>query len=336
MKEIQDLLNILHKPRNVVITSHRNPDGDAIGSSLALKSVLETRFHNVRIVLPSEFPEDVAWMQGIDQIVIYDREQEKAIDYVSNAEIIFCLDFNSLERVDKVGDAIKASQAKKVMIDHHLFPDGFADIIISRPGISSTCELLYDVFKQAGWLSSLSIHAFEALLVGLVTDTGSFKYGVSADTFRITGEIVAQGGDIVYVQDRLFNHLPEKSLKLLGHCLSSRMIIYPDKKAGLIYLTKKDYMDFNIQRGDTEGIVNYLLRLDVVNVAGFISEQPSIVKISLRSKGDFSVEQMAKEYFRGGGHKNASGGALYGSLKNVISTFEEAIEKNKEEIIRSY
>lgn len=336
MKEIQDLVSFLHNPKNIVITSHRNPDGDAIGSSLALKSVLDTKFHNARIVVPSDFPDDLAWLKGADEITVYDREQEKAIELINNAEIVFCLDYNSLERVDKIGEAIRHCNAKKIVIDHHLFPDGFADILISKPEISSTCELLYEVFKEAGWLSSLSIAGMEALLVGIITDTGSFKYSVSKDTFKNTGEIIAQGGDIEYVQDQLYNHLPEKSLKLLGHCLSNRMIIYPEHRAGLIYLSKKDYMDFNIQRGDTEGIVNYLLRLDVVNVAGFISEQPNIVKISLRSKGDFSVEQMSKEYFRGGGHKNASGGALYSSLKTVISTFEEAIEKNKNEIINSY
>ncbi|MBK9397201.1 MAG: hypothetical protein IPN55_08210 [Saprospiraceae bacterium] len=185
-------------------------------------------------------------------------------------------------------------------------------------------------------MSAITIHGLEALLVGMITDTGSFKYSISPNTFKNAGEIISQGGDIAHVQDMLYNHMPEKSLRLLGHCLSNRMNIYPDRKAGLIYLSKKDYMDFNIQRGDTEGIVNYLLRLDIVNIAGFISEQPSIVKVSLRSKGDFSVEKMAKEYFRGGGHKNASGGALYSSLKTVISTFEEATEKYKTEIINSY
>lgn len=336
MKEVKDLLNYLSVPKNIVITSHRNPDGDAIGSSLALKSVLDNKFHNVKVVVPSEFPEDVAWLHGIDEIVIYDREVEKSLDLIKQADFIFCLDYNSLDRVDKMGEAIKNSNAKIAVIDHHLFPDGFADVLISDPGISSTCELLYEVFKEAGWLNALTVHGLEALLVGIITDTGSFKYSISKNTFKHTGEIIAQGGDIVYVQDKLFNHLPEKSLKLLGHCLSNRMTIWPDKKSALIYLSKKDYIDFNIQRGDTEGIVNYLLRLDVVYVAGFISEQPNIVKISLRSKGDFSVEKMAKEYFRGGGHKNASGGALYSSLSAVINTFQEATEKYKTEIINSY
>ncbi len=336
MKEIQDLINCLNVPKNVVITSHRNPDGDAIGSCLALKSVLKTFLHDVNVVVPSDFPDDLVWLHGANEIYVYDREQEKSIELINSAEIIFCLDYNALERVDKIGDAIRLSNASKILIDHHLYPDGFADILISEPEMSSTCELLYEVFKEAGWLSAITIHGLEALLVGMITDTGSFKYSISKNTFKNAGEIISQGGDIAYVQDMLFNHMPEKSLRLLGHCLSNRMNIYPDRKAGLIYLSKKDYMDFNIQRGDTEGIVNYLLRLDIVNVAGFISEQPSIVKVSLRSKGDFSVEKMAKEYFRGGGHKNASGGALYSSLKTVISTFEEATEKYKTEIINSY
>ncbi|MFZ1227906.1 MAG: DHH family phosphoesterase [Saprospiraceae bacterium] len=336
MKEIQDLINCLNVQKNIVITSHRNPDGDAIGSCLALKSVLDAHLHVVNVVVPSDFPDDLSWLHGSGEIYVYDREQDKSLELIKSAEVIFCLDYNSLERVDKIGEAIRVSDATKVMIDHHLYPDGFADVLISEPEISSTCELLYEVFKGAGWLSAITIHGLEALLVGMITDTGSFKYSISPNTFKNAGEIISQGGDIAHVQDMLYNHMPEKSLRLLGHCLSNRMNIYPDRKAGLIYLSKKDYMDFNIQRGDTEGIVTYLLRIDIVNVDVFISEQPSIVKVSLRSKGDFSVEKMAKEYFRGGGHKNASGGALYSSLKTVISTFEEATEKYKTEIINSY
>lgn len=336
MQEVKDLLQLLRNPRNIVVTSHRNPDGDAIGSSLALKFVLEKRFHNVKIVLPSEYPYDVAWLEGIDDILIYDRDQTKATDAIAGADVVFSLDYNSLSRVDKVGEAIAVSGANIVLIDHHLYPENFADISISDYEISSTCELVYEVCKSAGWVNDLTVPALEALLVGIITDTGSFKYSFSPKTLVNTSEIIRLGGDMAYVQDKLFNHMPEKSLRLLGHCLSRRMVIYPDKKAGLIYLSKKDYIDFNIQRGDTEGIVNHLLALDVVNVAAFITEQPTIIKISLRSKGTFSVQQMASEYFKGGGHKNASGGSYYGSLKSAISRFEEAIEKYKEEIIHSY
>ena len=337
MQEVKDLLQILNQPKNVVITSHRNPDGDAVGSSLALRHVLEKKFHSVTVALPSEFPEVLSFLKGTEDILIYDIDKEGVLNAIENADVVFCLDYNSLDRVDKMGEAIAASKAKIVLIDHHLYPDSFAHITISEPEeVRSTCELMYKVFKEADWLSALNVDTLDSLLVGIITDTCSFKFSLNAMTLLHTSEIVAQGGDIKYVQDRLNNHEQEKWLKLLGHCLSNRMIIYPDLKSGLIYLSKKDYLDFNIQRGDTEGIVNYLLRLDTVNVAGFITEQPNIVKISLRSKGDFSVQQMASEYYKGGGHRNASGGAIYSSLKHAIALFEEAIEKNKEEILKSY
>ncbi|MCO6461471.1 MAG: DHH family phosphoesterase [Saprospiraceae bacterium] len=337
MQEVKDLLQLLGEPCNVVITSHRNPDGDAVGSCLALKYILEKKFFNVKVALPSEFPDVLAWMTDADDILVYDREKERVIEAIEKADIVFCLDFNTLSRIDKMGEAIAASSAKIVMIDHHLYPDNFAHILISDPeGVSSTCELLFVVFKEAGWLNILPSESLDALLVGLITDTGSFKFSIRTKTLSHASEIVALGGDIEKVQDRLNNHQSEKWLKLLGHCLSKRMIIYPEKKAGLIYLTKKDYIDFNILRGDTEGIVNYLLQLDVVHVAGFITEQPTIIKVSLRSKGNFSVQQMASEYYKGGGHKNASGGSFYGSLKQAISLFEEAIDKYKVEIIQSY
>lgn len=336
MHTAHDILKYLERPKNVLITSHRNPDGDAVGSCLALRSALLTKFHTVRIVLPSEFPDDLNWMEGADEIVIYDKTPEQALDYVKMSELVFCLDFNSLERIDKVGDAIRNSAMPAVMIDHHLYPESFAEVAISRPEMSSTCELLYEVFKELGWAHDLKIPCLEALLTGIITDTGSFKYNVNPDTFANVSKLTAMGGDIAFVQDQLFNHLKEKNLRLLGHCLYNRMTLIPDSKAGYIYLSKQDYIDFNILRGDTEGIVNHLLRLHDVYVAAFITEQPNIVKISLRSKGNFSVEKMSKEYFRGGGHKNASGGAINGSLRKAIDLFTDAVEKYKQEIINSY
>lgn len=189
MKEIQDLINCLNVQKNIVITSHRNPDGDAIGSCLALKSVLDAHLHVVNVVVPSDFPDDLSWLHGSGEIYVYDREQDKSLELIKSAEVIFCLDYNSLERVDKIGEAIRVSDATKVMIDHHLYPDGFADVLISEPEISSTCELLYEVFKGAGWLSAITIHGLEALLVGMITDTGSFKYSISPNTFKNAGKM---------------------------------------------------------------------------------------------------------------------------------------------------
>ncbi|HQW10968.1 MAG TPA: DHH family phosphoesterase [Saprospiraceae bacterium] len=336
MEGIQELKNLLHQPRNIVILSHRNPDGDAVGSSLGLKNLLSGGFHTCTIILPSEFPDEVSWMRGANEIIIYDKSTDIAAVKVKAADVFFCLDFNALDRIDRLGELVEAQHKPIVTIDHHLYPQDFSEILFSKTDVSSTCELVYLVAKAAGWDRTLDKDGLEALLTGIITDTGSFMYNVHPSTFDNVSELTHRGADIHYIQDRLNNHIKEKQLRLLGHCLSNRMKIWPEKKSGLIYLTKTDYQDFNIIRGDTEGIVNYLLKLHDVHVACFISEQPSINKISLRSKGNFSVEKMAKTYFKGGGHKNAAGGSAYGSLSNMITLLEKAIDENKNEIINSY
>lgn len=336
MEEIKQISTFLQTPKNIAIFSHRNPDGDAIGSSLALAGILKERFHNVKILVPSEFPEELNWLRGSQEIIVYDRTPELAIQRVKESDLYFCLDFNSLDRIDKLGEPLLDTTKPIITIDHHLYPDPFSTVLISRNDVSSTCELVYLTLMDLGWTNNMNRNVSEALLTGIITDTGSFMYSIGAETFKVVDAIISKGADIQFVQDQLNNHIKEKKLRLLGHCLSNRMQIWPESKSGLIYLTKKDYADFTINRGDTEGIVNYLLRLDEIHLACFITEQPNIIKISLRSKGNFSVEKMAKTYFKGGGHKNAAGGSAFGRLKDTIDLLEKAIIENKEEIIHSF
>lgn len=335
MVELQKIADLLSSPRNVVILSHRNPDGDAVGSSLALLHLLKPMFHNSKIILPSEFPVTLEFLVGSKDILIYDLDPAKATEVIHQADLAFCLDFNSLGRIDKVGEELAKRNIPIVMIDHHLYPENFADVAISEPEKSSTCELLYEVSKSLGYKKYFSKEYLECILTGIITDTGSFKYGFQNTTFSNVSEMISLGADLEYVQDGVNNHEMEKTLVLLGHCLHNRMKIYPEWNLGLIYLPRKDYIDYNIQRGETEGIVNQLLRLDVVHVACLITEQPNIIKISLRSKGNFSVEKLAKEYFNGGGHKNAAGGYMHGSLNAAIERLKEAVIQNQTEIINS-
>ena len=197
------------------------------------------------------------------------------------------------------------------MIDHHLYPDDFCDYTFSDTSASSTCEMIYDFITGLDEAEKLTIPLGECLYSGILTDTGSFKYSTSSKLFRVVAGLKDMGVDDTMLQNLLFNSLPEKNLRLLGYCLNNCMEILPEYKTGIISLTKEDYEHFDIQRGDTEGIVNYLLMMKEIKLAAFITEQPTIVKISLRSKGDFSVQEIAKKYFRGGGHKNASGGASF-------------------------
>ncbi len=323
--EIKALLQI---PKDVVIFTHRNPDGDAIGSSLAMYHYLNTLGHTVKVICPSEYPEFLSWLPGVDDIIIYDMEEERAQQVIERAELFFCLDFNSLDRIDKAGEHfLRQKNVTSILIDHHLHPEGFADFLISEPSASSTCEMIYEFIVALAGKSAITNVIGDSLFTGILTDTGSFKYSTSPKLFRIVADLVELGVDDYRLQDLIFNSFHEKHLRLLGHCLYNRMEILEKYHTGIIYLTKEDYNEFDIQRGDTEGIVNYLLKIKNIKVAAFIMEQPTIVKISLRSKGDFSVQEIAKRHFRGGGHKNASGGASFQSLATTIKKFKEIIPR---------
>lgn len=324
-----DLQNIKAKlltPQDIVILSHRNPDGDAVGSTVALKRFLDSMNHFTKIIYPSEYPNSFQYLlHGIANPMIFDLDQKTALEEIKKATVIFYLDFNGLERVDKMSETLKFSTAFKVMIDHHLDPEPIADVIISDTSASSTSELIYFFIKELSGKEYVHPLIGEALFTGIITDTGSFKYNTRPQTYEVAAKLKQSGVDDYSIQNLIFNSLDSKYLKLLGHCLANRMVILSEFRAAYIYLTKEDYVNYSIGRGDTEGIVNYMLMMKDVDLAGFIMEQPSIIKISLRSKDDVNVQQMATTYFNGGGHKNASGGSAYAKLEDIIARFVKVV-----------
>ncbi len=325
MEYLHEIKEILSTPKDIVITTHRNPDGDAIGSSLAMFHYLSRMGHSVKVISPSEYPDFLEWMPGVKDIIIYDVEPEDAKEVVERADVVFFLDFNGLDRIDKLGELIAPLNCTKIMIDHHLYPEPCADYLISDTMVSSTCELVYDFIERIGDKQKIDVVIAESIFTGILTDTGSFKYSTSPKLFRIVADLIELGADDYKLQDLIFNSLKEKNLRLLGHCLNRRMEILEEYHTGIITLTKEDYVRFDIQRGDTEGIVNYLLMMKNVKLAAFITEQPTIVKISLRSKGDFSVQEIAKKHFKGGGHKNAAGGFSFQNLRATVKKFKELL-----------
>ena len=325
MENLSDLKLLLNTPKTITLTTHRNPDGDAMGSMLACFHFLRRQNHRVFMIAPSEYPENFAWMMSIQECLIWDISPEDCQGAIQNSDIIFALDYNGLDRVDKLGEAIKKSQSKKILIDHHLFPEDFADFVLSDTTASSTCELVYDFINLLDMGSLIDPIIGDCLYTGILTDTGSFKHATTPKLFQTVSKLVEIGVDDTSIQDKIFNSLKEKHLRILGHCLHNRMEIIDEYNTGIIWLTKADYEKYDIQRGDTEGIVNYLLSLKNVTIAAFIHEQPKVTKLSLRSKGDFSVQEIASKYFKGGGHKNASGGASFIGLEPTIRRFKEAI-----------
>ncbi len=326
MEEINQLKGWLEIPKKCVILSHRNPDGDAMGSSLGLALYLQEQRHEARVIFPSEYPANFEWMPLSEEIIIYDLMPKLAEDTLRAAEIVFCLDFNSLERIDKLGLIVNDLKVPKILIDHHLDPEPFADMAFSDISVSSTSELVYDIVKKINHNKVPSPLIMQCLYAGIMTDTGSFHHSTSAKLFNIMAEMKTYGLDDTRIQELVNNNQPDKYLRLLGHCLHNRMELYPDWKFGLIYLTKDDYRDFDIRRGDTEGIINYLMMLKSVQIAALVMNQPTIIKLSLRSKGNINVQQICARHFNGGGHRNASGGSSKTTLSETIKTLKEIIE----------
>lgn len=329
-----DLRELIAIPQNVVIFSHRNPDGDAIGSSLALLHYLEQYGHTVHVVFPSEYPEEFEVLPGADKVLIWDFHTEECKQVIARKNLFFYLDFNALNRIDKVGEFAQTISAKSVLIDHHLYPEPIADYVFSDSEASSTCELIYRFIDALGDVSRINPTVGKCIFTGLVTDTGSFRYATNPLLFRICADLVERGTDVAFVQDMVFYSQKEKHLRLLGHCLAHRMEYLPEFRTALIWLTRKDYDEFNIQRGDTEGIVNHLLTIRDVRLAAFIHNQPNIVKISMRSKGDIDVQEICRKHFNGGGHKNASGAYSHLSLKATIEKFKNILPEYREHLLK--
>jgi phosphoesterase RecJ-like protein len=334
MEFSSELSQLIRVPQNVAILSHRNPDGDAIGSSLAMQHYLAQYGHTSHVIFPSEFPVEFEALPGAEEVLIWDIHTEECKHVLAKKNLFIFLDFNAYNRIDRLGDYVKDLPGSRIMIDHHLYPDPIADFIFSDTAASSTCEMVYQFIVGMGDHMKITPMVGKCIYTGLVTDTGSFRYATNPNVYRIAADLVERGTDDTAVQDMIFNSQTEKNLRLLGHCLSNRMEFYPEFRTALIWLSKKDYEQFNIQRGDTEGIVNYLLSVRDVKLAAFIHNQPTVVKLSLRSKGDLDVQEICKKHFNGGGHKNASGAYSHESLKATIDKFKNLLPEYKEQLLK--
>ena len=332
MNTLADLRQYLSSPRNIVLIGHRNPDGDAVGSTMGMRRYLEPLGHRATVIVPSAYPKFLNFLDGVTDLLVYDDDPAAVQPVLAKADVVMLMDFNSLDRIDKLGEAVEkhAGGAKRVLIDHHLFPQDIADVVVSDTSASSTCELVYRTIVDMGDRDRVTPHIAEALMTGILTDTGGFTYATNPTLFRVVAELFDVGVDNEHLQDVIFNSMSEKQLRLLGHCLANRLEVFPEHEAGLITLNKRDYEHFDIQRGDTEGIVNFILRMRGIQLAAFITEQPTITKVSLRSKGDVDVQAIASANFKGGGHKNASGGYSHAGLRNTVNKFKAALQKRAE------
>jgi phosphoesterase RecJ-like protein len=316
------------RAEKIVIVSHVSPDGDAIGSSLGLWHFLMSQGKNAYVIVPNAFPDFLKWMPGSRDILLYDRYKDFANRLMAEADIICCLDFNALSRIGDVAAGVEASPAHKILIDHHLHPDDFCSIVISHPEISSTSELVFRLICRMGYFSDISREAAECIYTGMMTDTGGFSFNSNrAEIYFIISELLSKGIDKDDIYRKVYNTYSESRLRLMGHVLT-RMRIYEECRAALLTLTVEEQSRFKYIRGDSEGFVNIPLSIKNVCFSGFLREdtERDLIKVSLRSVGDFPCNKLAAEYFNGGGHRNASGGEFYGTMEGAVARFEEALK----------
>ena len=328
------LKNLLTTPKKIVITTHRGPDGDAMGSSLGLMHLLKQFRHNVHVITPNSYADFLHWMPGNKDVIVFEDNEEEAKKITENADLIFLLDFSHISRIADFADTVSNSNATKILIDHHQDPDmEIADIIFSDTTACSTAQLLYEVIDAMDLTNHINKEIAECLYVGIMTDTGSFKYSsTTAKTHHIIAELIATGAENAKIHDLIYDNSSANRMKLLGYCLNKKLLLYPENNSAVISLTAEELEQFNFKKGDTEGVVNYALAIKGIVFAVFIAEKDGMVKLSLRSKGNFKVNEIANKYFSGGGHTNASGGISEVSVNETIKIVEKIINDNKTEL----
>jgi phosphoesterase RecJ-like protein len=327
--KIHKLKAIIEEGDDFVIVTHELPDGDAIGSSLALYHYLNTfDKKSITVIVPNEYPSFLKWLSGATDIVEFNKFKDFGTQLIGNADVIFCLDFNAIKRVGRMDSVLAAADAKKVLIDHHPEPDNFCDLMISYPETSSTSELIFRIICSLGAFEELDKETCECIYTGMMTDTGAFIYNSNdSEIYLIISELIKIGINKDEIYRKVYHGYSEHRMRLMGYVLYDKMKIYKDKKAAMFALAQEELNRFHYKSGDTEGFVNLLLGVDGILFAAFLREETNLIKISFRSSGDFPCNKFAARYFNGGGHKNASGGEYYGKLEDAVKVFEEGLSE---------
>ena len=331
-----DLLReLLSKPsQKIVVLSHTNPDGDAVGSSIAWGEALRRLGHTVTCVVPNKYPYYLDWMTGISDVVIFKTDSEgRTAAAVAEADVIFCLDFHSLSRLDALGDMIASNTtAKRVLIDHHLDPSEQFDIMFSHPESSSTCYLVYKIIEALWGAQSVSASQAEVLYVGMMTDTGNFSFSnLTPELYQSLAVLSSTGINIPQIYNNVYNSFTEGRARLFGYTINRKMKLLRKGTVAYMSLTEEEMRRFWFQQGDSEGFVNYPLTIKKMRMSAIFIEHKDFIRISLRSRGAVDVNTFAARYFNGGGHHNAAGGKSFVSMTETIARFEAAVEEYAKE-----
>ncbi|HEY0110449.1 MAG TPA: bifunctional oligoribonuclease/PAP phosphatase NrnA [Fibrella sp.] len=316
MHDIEAIGQMLRHPHRILITTHQNPDADAMGSSLGLAGYLKQKGHAVTVVTPTDYPHNLAWMPGNDTVVAYDGKNRTLVEgLMANADTIFCLDFSGLDRIRDLGPMVRTATARKVMIDHHLEPESFADLAYWDPTAASTTQLVYKLIDRLGEGNLINADVAACLYAGLMTDTGSFRHpSTTPEVHQIAAQLLERGIDVSSIHRRIFDGVSIDKLRLLGYVLNEKLRVLPEYNFAYITLTADELRRYRSKTGDTEGLVNYALSVEGVTAAAILIDRVDEIRLSFRSVGDFSVRDLVSTHFNGGGHKNAAGGRMKLSL----------------------
>lgn len=326
---------MLAQPRlRIVILSHTNPDGDAVGSSLAWAEVLRARGHEVTCVVPNKYPYFLDWMPGIEEVVVFKTDTEgRAVKAIAEADVLFCLDFNAVSRLEILSETIQGNTtARRVLIDHHLQPDEGFDIVFSHPESSSTCFLVYCLVEAMYGTGAITRRMGELLYVGMMTDTGNFAFShLTPELFRAVAVLLEKGISIPEIHNSVYNAYTEGRARLFGYAINRKMALIEDGTVAYMSLLESEMRRFQFQQGDSEGFVNYALTIKKVKMSAMFLAHRKFIRISLRSRGNVDVNLFARKYFNGGGHKNAAGGKSFLSMEETIDHYIRSVREFAEE-----
>lgn len=334
-ENIERLRDLLARPaQHAVVVAHTNPDGDAVGSSLAWAEILRTMGHHVTCIVPNKYPYFLDWMPGIGEVVIFKNDTEgRAVRAIEKADLIFCLDFNAITRLESLSATLESnSRACRVLIDHHLSPEGGFDLSFSHPESSSTCFLVYSIVEALCGVDVITRSMAELLYVGMMTDTGNFAFSfLTPELFRAVAVLLEKGLDIPTIHNRVYNAYTEGRARLFGYAINRKMQLIEDGTVAYMSLMESEMRKFQFQQGDSEGFVNYALTIKKVKMSAMFLAHRKFIRVSLRSRGDVDVNLFARRYFNGGGHKNAAGGKSFVSMRETIDYYIRSVREFAEE-----
>ena len=336
-EKVQQAKRLIDEAENIVVISHKSPDGDAVGSALAMYHFLFSIDKNVSVILPDRFPDFLSWLPSSDEAIFYNENKDKANELLAAADLIIALDFNTLSRIGDMADAVDEAPATKILLDHHPLPGHFAQVIISHPEIASTAEMVFRLICRMGHFTDINLPCAEAIYTGMMTDTGAFTFNSNnTEIYVIIAELIKIGINKDRIYNKIYNNYSADRLRLMGFALSEKMRVYPEHRAALITLSLEEKKRFNYKTGDTEGFVNIPMSIKGIVFSAMFREENDKIRISLRSQNDsnFPVNKVCETYYNGSGHFNAAGGEAKMTMDEAIAFFENVVLVECEDLLK--